>query len=97
VLKNSSFVSGHRFTARGKTPIKAGFGKGTSFTRAVKSLEMCLRFSAEVCFLRRDEFFRKLFSDAVGSLNSDAPLGAGHRNAVLQQTGERPPKVRHRH
>jgi hypothetical protein len=29
-----------------------------------------------VCFLRRDEFFRKLFSDTESSAKSDAPLGA---------------------
>src|ERR1039457_7119931 len=87
---------GEDFTACGKTTIKAGFGKGTSFTRAVKSLEMCLRLSArgellvpsktffatcllvplsrwtcvcasapDVCFLRRVEFFRNLFSGCV--------------------------------
>src|ERR1039458_6978967 len=39
------FVSRHHFTACGKTRTRTGFGKGTTSSRAVKSLKMCPRFS----------------------------------------------------
>jgi hypothetical protein len=39
-------LKGHGFTGGGKILIRVGFGEGHDFSRAVKSLKMCPRFSA---------------------------------------------------
>src|ERR1019366_131668 len=68
-----------RLSARGELLVPSKTFSATCLLVPLSRWKCVCASAPEVCFLRRDEFFRKLFSDAVGSLNSDALLGAGHR------------------
>src|ERR1019366_6141927 len=58
-----------------KNSDQSWFGKGTSLLVPLSRWKCVCASAPEVCFLRRDEFFRKLFSDAVSSLSSAPLLG----------------------
>jgi hypothetical protein len=64
-------LKGHGFTGGGKILIRVGFGEGHDFSRAVKSLKMCPRFSARgllfgpVATFPAGDFFRSLISELL--------------------------------
>src|ERR1017187_5163389 len=89
---SSGFWEGHEFTACGKTPIKAGFGKGTSLLVPLSRWKCVCASAPEVCSLRpqparvsagypRSRAFRALGSHARVNLGN---LLEGRANSSAQ-------------
>jgi hypothetical protein len=61
-LHSARFWQGHEVSGRGKTPIRAAFGKGTSSTRAVTTAESSAASSRWGNDPLGKHFFRSLFT-----------------------------------